>query len=44
MGIFGGQSVALCRALPIMRLHGCGFDDGLKHWGLIGFPWLGRED
>lgn len=44
MGKFGGQEVALCRTVPTVRLHGCGFDGRLKHWGLIEFPWLGRED
>lgn len=42
--MFGGQGVALRRALPTLRLHGYGFDEGLKHWGLIELPWLRREN
>lgn len=40
----GGQEEALCRDVPTVRLHGCGFDERLKQWGLIELLWLGRED
>lgn len=43
MGIFGGQEVALCRAVPTVRLYGCGFDESLEPWSLIGLPWLEQD-
>lgn len=43
MGIFGGQEVALCRAVPTLRLQGCGFDERLEPWGLIELPWPAQD-